>query len=166
MRCWAKKSTRWVGGRAGGRHARRCCLHCCPCLQQLSHGLALPLTWCHRRRRRPLLLPPLLLPWSARPAPQALVATSLKQKEARQYEEAEAGRYKPSGQAAALQGDAAALAAEAERARSRQERLRAAVEGVAAVEAGAGGPAAAVVVSQLERVLAHAAAVQCEVCEA
>jgi hypothetical protein len=97
------------------------------------------------------------------PPLKALVVTSLKQKEARRYEEAETGRYKPSAPAAALQGGAAALEAEAERARSKQERLRATVAGVAAAEAGAGGPAAAAVVSQLERVLAHeAAAAQCE----
>ena len=127
--------------------AGRACLAAHAAAPPLHH----PLSQTYVLRRRPCPL-------------QALVATSLKQKEARRYEEAEAGRYKPSAPAAALQGGAAALAAEAERARGKQERLRAAVAGVAAAEAGAWGPAAAAVVSQLERLLAHApaAAQQCE----
>ncbi|KAI3426120.1 hypothetical protein D9Q98_008499 [Chlorella vulgaris] len=86
---------------------------------------------------------------------KALVATSLKQREARRYEDVVAGRYKPA--AATLTapeqggGDlAAALAAETERAQLKQDKLQAAVQRVAAEEAAA-RPA-------LERVLAHAAA--------
>ena len=81
------------------------------------------------------------------------MATSLKQREAKRYEEALAGRYKPALPAAASQGEeaaAAALAAEMERAQRKQELLRAAVEGLAAAEAAAG--------PQLERALAHVAA--------
>ncbi|KAL4448619.1 hypothetical protein ABPG75_005838 [Micractinium tetrahymenae] len=84
---------------------------------------------------------------------KALVATSAKQREAKRYEDAEAGRYKPAAPAAALQGGGgAALAAEVDKARGRQERIAAAVKGLA------GEPGAA---PQLERVLAHAA-VLCE----
>lgn len=86
-------------------------------------------------------------------AHQALVATSAKQREAKRYEDAEAGRYRPAVPAASLQGgDAATLAAEVEKARARHERLAAAVRGLAAEEGAA---------PQLGRVLAHAA-VLCE----
>jgi hypothetical protein len=86
---------------------------------------------------------------------QALVATSLKQREARRYEDVVAGRYKPAAATltAADQGGgdlAAALAAETERAQLKQDKLQAAVQRVAAEEAAAR--------PTLERVLAHAAA--------
>lgn len=87
------------------------------------------------------------------PPQQALLATSAKQREARRYEDAEAGRYRPAAPAAALQGgDATAVAAEVDKARGRQERIAAAVRGLS------GEPGVA---PQLERVLAHAA-VLCE----
>lgn len=70
---------------------------------------------------------------------QALLATSAKQREARRYEEAVAGRYRPAAPAAA---------AELEKARGRQERLVGAVRGLSG-ELG--------VALQMERVLAHAA---------
>lgn len=79
------------------------------------------------------------------------MATALRQQEARRLEDTAAGRYRPAAPAALAQGDAAALGAEGERERRKQERLVAAVAGVAA-EAPAAAP-------QLERVLAHAAAV-------
>ncbi|PRW44941.1 Coiled-coil domain-containing 40 isoform C [Chlorella sorokiniana] len=60
---------------------------------------------------------------------KALVATTLRQKEAKRYEEAEAGRYMPAAPAALAGGEAAAaaIAAEAERAQQKQDRLRAAM---------------------------------------
>lgn len=84
------------------------------------------------------------------------MATTLRQKEARCYEEAEAGRYKPAAPAAFPGSEApeAAIAAEAERARQKQERLRSAVAGAAADEATVAAGAA----PGLERALAHAAA--------
>jgi hypothetical protein len=119
----------------------------------------------------PLLLPPLLvlldmtLWWGlacgkqqchAWYTTQALVSTALKQREAKRYEDAIAGRYKPAAPAALAAADAqaavAAIEAEADKARRKQERLRAAVEGLAAAE-----PVAA---PQLERALAHAAALE------
>lgn len=83
------------------------------------------------------------------------MATALKQKEAKRYEEVEAGRYKLAVVATATGGDATVvLAAEAAKARQKQERLVAAVAGLAAAEAAAGGSTA----PQLSRVLAHAVA--------
>lgn len=87
---------------------------------------------------------------------QVLVATTLRQKEAKRYEEAEAGRYRPAAPAALAGGQAPeqAIAAEAERVRQKHERLRAAVAGAAADEAAVAAGAA----PGLERALAHAAA--------
>lgn len=96
------------------------------------------------------------------------MATAAKQREAKRYEDAEAGRYKPAAPTAALQAGTAGLAAELERARGRQERIKAAVEGLAAgsatstglddVSPGAGASAVpAAVAPQLQRALAHVA---------
>ena len=120
---------------------------------------------------------------------QALVGTTLAQQEARRYEDAQAGRYKPVGAgsrtAAATAGGApsadgaaaeergegavdgiAALAAEALRSRQKQERIHAAVLEAAAEAQGAHDPdsseKAAAARAALDRVLAHAAvAIEC-----
>lgn len=84
------------------------------------------------------------------------MGTALKQREAKRYEEALDGRYKPAARAALSADDSqaavAAIEAEADKAWRKQERLRAVVEGLAVAE-----PAAA---AHLERGLAYAAALE------
>jgi hypothetical protein len=86
-----------------------------------THSPAATITGKHMRFPRPEYLSPV-------PPVQALVSTQAKQKEAKRYEEVEAGKYKMHVT------DPGALPAELEKAQQKQERVKAVVQALAQTE--------------------------------